>query len=564
MAKNYDDYGYDDENNSSILKKILIVALIVISIIIIVILLKGCTGGTEKPVNTFDYENALLNAGKNYFENNKDEYPQNKGECTQVDLSKLIEKGLVNVEKFETCDKSKTYLRVCMLENGTKHFTPWLTCENYKSEDKYSESKEGTLKDVLTNESYVEFKFLPEQTTPGEDELGSVQEGWKDELKTNSYKTLSSTKYYRYRDTYYKWDVTTKKYFTTQGDKTSAIDVKEYYVVAPNSNYRLYDSKTTEAYKWYTTNQKKEYALEKNGEKAFSTQAIGDYTERDGGGVIKKVYFRLTLEEKEGVTPNLYYKCAATNDKNATIVKYTPYKCGTTDNKMIYEIGTIYSCASTTSTSDAIYNDRVEKATSKCYEKKWRAIESECDENSEDCLVREIRLYNWYKLVGEEERTYYPSNSKTASGERVYYTEAPIAGAIKDTATKATAYKWYKASVKTSTEYTATPPTADSKKTNEFKVGSWSEWTTTNPKINDGRTRTIETRTKIKYQEILSKGEPKWVNVGNNTEYLTLDNMIKLLKNNKYDVNTLEDISNNGTIRYQLKMYVRNKKETNK
>ena len=563
MAKNYDDYGYDDENNSSLLKKILVVALIVISIIIIVILLKGCTGGTKKPTETFDYENALLNAGKNYFENNKDEYPQNKGECTQVDLSKLIEKGLVNVEKFDKCDNSKTYLRVCMLENGTKHFTPWITCENYKSEDKYGESKEGSLKDVLTNETYVEFKFLPQETTPGEDELGSVKEAWKDELKNNSYKTLSSTKYYRYRDTYYKWDITTKKYYTTQGDKTDAVDVKEYYVVAPNSNYRQYDSKTTEAYKWYTTNQKKEYALEANGEKAFSTQAIGDYTLHDGG-VIKKLYFQRTLKLREGVTPNLFYRCAATNDKNATIVKYTPNKCGTTDNKMIYEIGTVYSCASTTSSSETIKGQIVETASSPCYEVKWSNVQTECDPKSADCLVKEITLYNWYKFVGEGERTYYPSNATTASGEKVYYTEAPIEGAIKDTTTKATAYKWYKASVKTSTEYTAAPPTADSKKTNEYKLGSWSEWTTTNPKINDGRTRTIETRTKIKYQEILSKGEPQWVNIGNNNDYLTLDGMIKLLQNNKYNVNTLEDISNNGTIRYQLKMYIRNKKETKK
>jgi hypothetical protein len=261
-------------------------------------------------------------------------------------------------------------------------------------------------------------------------------------------------------------------------------------------------------------------------------------------------------------TPSLYYKCATTKDGSSKVYKYTHQKCGTTDNKYIYEVGTIYSCASTTSASDKIYNDRVESASSTCYNVKWNYIKGTCDVNSDDCLMQQTTFYYWYKLVGTEERTYYPSNSKTASGEKVYYTEAPIEGAIKDTETKATAYKWYKASVKTTTEYTATPPTVDSKKTNDYKVGSWSEWTTTNPKVNDGRTREIETKTKIKYQQILSKGEAKWVNVGNNNEYLTLENMIKLLKNNKYEVNTLEDISNNGTIRYQLKMYVRNKKET--
>lgn len=561
MSNNYDDYGYDDENKSGLLKKILVVSLIVISIIIIVILLKGCTsGGGNKPVDTFDYENALLNAGKNYFENNKDEYPQNKGECTQVELSTLIEKGLINPQNFNQCDNSKTYLRVCVLENGTKHFTPWVTCENYKSEEKYGESKEGNLNDVLTNESYIEFKFLPQVTTPGEDELGGVKEGWKDEIKVQSYKTLSSTKYYRYRDTLYRWDITSKKYYTTQGDKTNAADVKEYYVVAPNSNYRLYDSKTTEAYKWYTTTQKKEYALGANGEKAFSPQPIDDY-DKNEGGVEVNFYYQKELELQPNVTPNLFYKCAATNDKNATVVKFTPKKCGETDNKMIYEIGTVYSCASTTSTGESVVSKIVPNATSKCYETKWKSVKT-CDTKSEDCKVITSIFYNWYKYVGTDERVYYPSNSKTAAGEKVYYTEAPIAGAIKDESTKATAYKWYKASTKNTTEYTAVPPSADAKKTTDYKLGSWTEWSTTNPKINDGRTRTIETRTKIKYQEIISKGEVQWVNIANNDKYLTLDEMITLLQNNKYNVKSLEEITNDGTIRYQLKMYIRNKKET--
>lgn len=560
MSKNYDDYSYDDENKSGILKKILIVSLIIVSIIIIVILLKGCTNGKGNKPSTFDYENALLNAGKNYFENNKDDYPQSKGECTQVELGTLIEKGLINTENFNKCDNAKTYLRVCMLENGTKHFTPWITCDAYKSENMYGESKEGKLSDVLTNESYIEFKFLPQSTTPGEDELGEVKEGWKDEINSDSYKTLSSTKYYRYRDTLYKWDVTTKTYYSTSGDKSNAEDVKEYYVVSPNSNYKMYDSKTTEAYKWYTTTQKKEYALGANGKKAFSTQPIEDYTEHDGG-VVTKVYYQRTVSIKENATPNLFYKCAATNDKNTSIYKLTPYKCGTTDNKMIYEIGTIYSCASTTSSSETIMGQKVPTATSPCYEQKWTQVKT-CDETSADCISEEITLYNWYKYVGTDERVYYPSNSAKASGEKVYYTEAPVAGAIKDVETKATAYKWYKAKVTTTAEYTAVPPTKHSKKTNDYKVGAWSEWTTKNPKTNDGRTRTIETKTKIKYQEIVSNGGAKWVNIGNNDKYISEEEMIKLLQNNKYNVNTLEDISNDGTIRYQLKMYVRNKKET--
>ena len=39
--------------------------------------------------------------------------------------------------------------------------------------------------------------------------------------------------------------------------------------------------------------------------------------------------------------------------------------------------------------------------------------------------------------------------------------------------------------------------------------------------------------------------------------------MITLFKNNNFNVNTLSDINNNGEIRYQVKMLLRNKKEMN-
>ena len=86
MANNYDDYGYENDNNSSTFKKILIVVMVIISILIIVFLLKSCgSGGKDNNGTNFDYESALLNAGKSYFDNNKDEYPDQVGECNQVE-----------------------------------------------------------------------------------------------------------------------------------------------------------------------------------------------------------------------------------------------------------------------------------------------------------------------------------------------------------------------------------------------------------------------------------------------------------------------------------------------
>ena len=38
------------------------------------------------------------------------------------------------------------------------------------------------------------------------------------------------------------------------------------------------------------------------------------------------------------------------------------------------------------------------------------------------------------------------------------------------------------------------------------------------------------------------------------------DELINLFKTKNYDFNNLEDINNNGEIKYLLKMYIRNKK----
>jgi hypothetical protein len=60
MAKNYDNYGYEDDNGSSLFKKILIFLMIIVSIVIIIFLLKGCGKKTSDGKDTFDYEKVIL------------------------------------------------------------------------------------------------------------------------------------------------------------------------------------------------------------------------------------------------------------------------------------------------------------------------------------------------------------------------------------------------------------------------------------------------------------------------------------------------------------------------
>lgn len=567
MAKNYNDYGYEDDNGSGLFKKILIILMVVVSIIIIIFLLRGCgKNGDGKNKNTYDYEKAILNAGKNYFISNTDKYPVNKGECTSVDLKTLIDKGLVDKKIFDGCDNSNTYLRVCLLPNGTKHFTPWITCPNKNSENEYKASTEGTIDDVISNQSYIDFKFYPEIINPNNANLGEEVTLWKDEIEDENYKVVAETTYYRYRDNLCKWNVTTKKYFTSKGDNTNVKNVNEYYTVSPNSNYKLYDSKTTEAYKWYITNSEKVYYTDSKGVKKLSPQAVDDYIHNEDGYLVR--YYRTRTAVENNLTPTLFYICGSENNKDTKYVKYQPTKCGSgSDDKYIYQLGTVYSCASSKASGDSVVSNIVDNAKSKCYTfgswSSWSAT-TKCDITKNTCDYEDVMLYYWYKYKESGNRKYYPSGSSTAAGEKVYYTEAPVNGAVKDTSTKATAYKWYKQSTQTTSEYTAVAPSgyASASKTNDCKFSNWSEWSTKNPKTNDNRERSIETKVQMKIRPILNVGDDGWLPLGENTRYMTLEEMINLFNNNDYKFESLDDINKDGTVRYQLKMYIRNKKET--
>jgi hypothetical protein len=587
MANNYDEYEYDDgdynnkgNDGTNILNKIGILLLIVIAIIIIVVLINGCSKRNNNnnnngeidpgptPEVVVDYDSALLQAAKKYFENNRNEYPTSIGDCVQVTLQELITRGYISADALKNCNSIGTYVRVCKLENGTIQYTPWFSCNDKQSETEYGDSIEGSLNSVFADSTYVDFMFLPQVLQNGQEQLGKVEEVWKDDISYVNYKTLATTTYYRYKDQLFKWNVTSKLYYTTYGEKTEAKDVNEYYTSAPSSKYQYSDNKTTEAYKWYTTTSKKEYALASNGAKAFSTSAIGDYNLYEGGVSVTYYKYRTVTGQRN---PTHYYACATSSTSPYLVFQTTT--CPSAHNPE-YKVQRFdfYSCADPNSQSDSIYGNQV-KSTDKCLTysawsdpiKEDPATGRTCPAGSTDqtCVKVTKIFYNWYKLVDGGDRTYYPSGASSASGERVYYTSAPVSNAIKDPATKTTAYKWYAQTSTTTSSYTAVAPGGyiGATKTDDSKWSDWSKWSKSNPKISDGRNRQIESKVKIKLQEIKGSTSTDWKDLA--IEYMTKEQMILAFQNKGYKVNTLDDINNNGEIRYQTKMFVRNKKGVN-
>ena len=567
MSNNYDDYGYEDKDydNSGAAKKRLFIGFLVVAAIIIVIILflKGCAGGNKKPNNSvtpaFDYEKTLLEAGKKFYENNTELAPVAKGECSTVELSTLVSKGLINPENFTTCDNSETYVRVCVLPNGTKQYTPWLKCTDKDSNSEYGDEKEGTISDVKADESLVRFTFMPMRLKAGSQNLGPVEEVWKEDVKYTSYKTLATTKYYRYRDQLFTWKIQDKTYYTSTGEKKNAKDVKEYYTVAPNSNYNLHDNKTDNAYKWYTiTGGSKVWAMDKNGNKIPSKDPIKDYNV-PGETLVVNRQTRKVTGTREAYH---YYVCGKYSTSTDKLYSLND-KCGTGSNaNRPYTFEEFYTCG---------YGDvvdieagRVKKGEKCSTYSEWKETFEQCNTSLPTCrAITPVYYYYWYKLTGGTKK-YYPSGSTSASGEKIYYVDAPTKDAVKDLNTKATAYKWYKATESETSEYTAVAPKnyPDATKTSKSKWSDWSSWTSKNPKTSDGRTRQIETKTKIKLQEIKGTNESSWEKLSQT--YVSEEEMITIYKNNKYNVNSLQDINNNGELKYDIKMIIRNKKEASR
>ncbi len=566
MSDDYEDYNYEDddiEKKAVTKKRILIGLLLVVAIIIIIVLLKSCGngngGGTEKPVdNTFDYEKTLLEAGKKYFEYNEHKLPTSIGECATVDLTTLGDTlGLVNVNDFEKCDGTSTYVMVCKLESGSYQWTPWLKCDDKDSDSEYDEGKEGTSSDLVTDESFVKFMFLPQVLKEGSSNLGDVEEVWKDELTYTTYKTLKTIKYYSYKDESWIWNTITKTYYTSSGDKNNASDVKEYYPSTPNSKYNLSDSKAT-AYKWYTsTGSVKEYYM-KNGTKAWSMTAPDGYPYKGTGtdeAKIVYVYRSRTITSNKNAL--FYYRCKTSSTASVYVDQQVP--CQNSEGKntqnpaYTYTEKTFWGCPVG---SESELSTISEGTLCHVYSE-WVASLDACTGASNLCQRGTATYYNWYRLVSDGKKTYYPSGSETASGEKIYYVEAPVSGAIKDDSTGTTAYKWYYKTEGQTSTYVSESPSSGATKTDNSKWSDWTDWSTTEPASKSYRT--IKSRIKLQLQQIKGTSEDSWTDL--TTEYVTEEEMIDAFTKAGYEVTSLADISNNGSIRYKVQMIIRNKKE---
>lgn len=568
MAKNYDDYGYEKSyksSGSSLVRRILIVLMVLVAIILIFFLIKSCTNRKDNKDNSnnvkFDYEKVLLEAGKTYFGNNIDESPTAPGECSVVELQTLINNNLVDPNKFGNCNVTTTFVRTCVLENGTRQYTPWLVCTERNSETEYGDLIEGTSSQIIPDQTYTEFKFLPQVVKKGGEKYGPVEELWQDEITYPAYKTLATTTYYRYRDKLFTWNLVKRTYYSRNGEQTKASNVNDYYTTSPASGYNKTSNKTTEAYKWYTSNAEKVY-YSKNGAKMPSVTEPEGYPNRDPQGSDVTRYRTRTVTGK--FSPTKYYVCS-TSASSPYVVYQANTECGKGSNKSYtYQKNIVYSCVDSSSSTDMLIQNIVPNANYEC--KKYSAwsniTDKECKGSSDVCQKITLTFYYWYKLVGGA-KTYYPSGASKASGEKVYYIEAPIKGAVKDTSTKTTAYKWYKESKSTTTKYTALPPSGyySATKSSDYEWTDWSNWSTKNPKVSDGRSRTIEKKNKIKLQQNMGNETDGWESLS--TNYLSENEIINLYKEKGYKIETLQDITNNGETRYELKLYIRNKKETN-
>lgn len=587
MSNKYEDYedyedleDYEEEKpkkkkrnkkrNSNVIKKFLTVLLVIAIIILIILLLKGCTGsnpddgGETKPNNPIgsisEYESALLEAGKTYFENNTDLLPTEKGECTRVELDTLMDKGLINPDKYSSCDVKGTYLMACVLENNEIHYTPWLTCNDKNSNSEYTELKPGTLNDVVEDSSYIEFRYIPQiLVSSSTASLGKVEELWKQDIKYSSYKTLATTTYYRFRDAMYKWEYNTKSYYSSKGSSDSSYSVNEYYPTKPNNEYTISDGNATTVYKWYKELGTKHYCPGIKTEKCFAPVAPDGYPNADVETKVNVPLYR-SRTITGSYAPYKYYGCSY-NKTTDVIVYQQETPCGQGSNKdYTVEREIIYSCTNAKEdTGKSVMGSKVASASSTCHSySNWSQYSDvvKCDTtNKETCQQITVPFYSWYSLTSTRE--YYNSKSSNAADENIYYASAPAKGYIKDENTKTTGYKWYKETTKT-TDYTATKPFENAIKTNDVKYTEWSEWSTIKPS-KDSIERSVESKVKVKLQQITGTSSSDWKNL--TTDYVPFKDMITAFKNNNYNVSTLSDINSNGELNYKLQMLIRNKKE---
>lgn len=554
-----DDYKDLEHRRLSVMKRLGIAILVILGIIVIFMFLRGC-GKTED----FDSNKTLLEAGKEYYEYNDHLLPNSIGECDKVTLTTLSQNGLIDKSKYSSCATDSTYVKVCKLESGKYQFVAILDCENEKTETSYGDWKEAKEGDIITDSSDVKFMFQAQYLDMANSNLGAVEDLWEDDITYTKYKTESVTKYYRYKDLQYIWNITAKRYYPQ--DASGAGDIKEYYISSPSSDYKNKDSENTSVSKYFSTTESKVYWVDSNGNRKYASKAPDSvYVYPDNAIYQTRYRTRTWTETSKPVTASptqIWYCSAAGSSYQVTSLvaceNNTLNPSFTTTVRMIYscdggltdvgQSGTCYRCTD----GSGLRTDR----TSCGSYSSWSSYTTtSCDTASDLCSSATITIYQWYKLVNGE-RKYYPSNASAASGEKTYYASAPASGLIKDTTTTTTGWKWYKKIDTVTSSYYSTSPQTGATKTDTSKWMDFTKWSTSVPKSlgNDG-TRVIESKNKIKLRQILTDSE-SWLTF--NEEYMNLDELLTALQAKGYKVYSLDDITASGELKYKVKLYIRN------
>ncbi len=559
-----------EEKRLVILKRLGVTILVILGILVVFMLLRSC--GKNGITGEKDLNKTLLEAGKEYYEYNEYALPDSIGECATVDLKTLAELGLIDKSNYTDCENDTTYVKVCKLESGKYHFVALMDCTSEKTDKLYGEWTEGKEKDLVVGESDIKFKYQVQYLDTTNSTVSEVEEYWEDEIPYDTYKTESITKYYRYKDLEYIWNVDTKRYYP--GDAASSSNIKEYYKTSPAGGYIYKDSENNKVSKYFSTTEEKEYYMSSNGVPAVSASAPNaEYKYSDNPVYQTRYRTRSWTETSKPVTtePVKLWFCSKPGDVNQ-VTSYVPCEENvnnpeyTVMERMIYtcnggvsevgQNGTCYRCTD----GSGLKTDNTSCGSYGAWSKYTKEV---CDvTKTDECTSATITLYQWYKLSNGK-RTYYPSGKSNASDENTYYASAPKEGLIEDTATTTTGWKWYSKTNTQTNYYSATAPSAGAKKTTTSRWTSWTSWSTKVPvSLGTSGTRTIESKSKIKIKKIETTGKEEWLDF--NKEYMELNELLTALQEKEYKVYSLEDITASGELKYKVKMYIRNKNKESK
>lgn len=468
-----EDNYYKERNIMTKLPVILLISLGVLLLIALAFFLFRFFNKKE----SFNIEENFLQVGKSYYSSNYGELPKEKYECTSVTLEILLSKNLIdNVEHYNSCNKYNTKLKVCKLESDKYQYTPILVCDSINTEEKFSDWKVGTEKDLIADSSDVSFSFLGYKKVTKEP--SEIMEQWEDEIAVKDYTVISTTTYYRFRDKEWQWQETSTEYF----DRNDVGSNLAYYATSPDESYPNSDSGTT-AYKWYI-------------EEPIVTSPIKKYACKNPIGSAVSYKDKPCSESIDG--------------KTETVKEF--YTCGVTEKNQ----------SGSTSYVEVAKDDLCD-----CSSYKYGS----------NCSIK---------------RTYYPSDETNSNRETVYYTAAPVRGAIKDVSTKLTVYRYYKEVTTTTSKYYSKSPSETAIKVGNGRWGSWTSYSITKPK--DYETRQIETRKKIKYQ-LEDSNAVEWDKIS--SDYLPLEEFINKLKDLEYNVSTIKDVNNNQDLKYEVQLKYR-------